>query len=115
MDSTPFVLVEVEDGIGWMVLNEPARLNPVYPERIVEINAAAGQPSARDDVRVGVVTGAAPRFGSGALRTMKGMLVAGLDETKREHLVEQYFRFSERDPEFDNSAYRQRFRDKATR
>jgi enoyl-CoA hydratase/carnithine racemase len=66
MDETPFVLTEVDDRVGWLVLNDPARLNPVTGERIQAINAAARSLSRRDDVRVVIVTGAGRGFCSGA-------------------------------------------------
>ena len=44
-----------------------------------------------------------------SLRTMKRMLFAALDERKREHLVEQYLRFGEGDPDFDHRSYTSRF------
>jgi enoyl-CoA hydratase/carnithine racemase len=72
MSATPFVLTEIEDGIGWLVLNEPARLNPVTQERVLEIGAAAGALSDRDDVRVVIVTGAGRGFCSGADLTSEG-------------------------------------------
>ncbi len=64
--SEPFVLTEVRDSLGWMTLNEPARLNPVNGERIREIGAAAAALSERDDVQVVIVTGAGRGFCSGA-------------------------------------------------
>lgn len=66
MADEPYVLTEVDDRVGWMILNDPARLNPVNGERIHEITAAAREMSARDDVRVVIVTGAGRGFCSGA-------------------------------------------------
>ncbi|MBM9460829.1 enoyl-CoA hydratase/isomerase family protein [Nocardioides sp. zg-536] len=63
---TSFVLSRVEDGIGFLTLNDPDRLNPVTFERIAQINTAAREMSARDDVRVVVVTGAGRSFCAGA-------------------------------------------------
>lgn len=61
-----FVLSKVEDRVGWLVLNDPDRLNPVTFERIREINAAADAMSSRDDVHVVVITGAGRGFCAGA-------------------------------------------------
>ncbi|APE34725.1 hypothetical protein BOX37_13060 [Nocardia mangyaensis] len=61
-----FVLSKVEGQIGWLTLNDPDRLNPVTFERIREINAAAEEMSARDDVHVVVITGAGRAFCAGA-------------------------------------------------
>jgi enoyl-CoA hydratase/carnithine racemase len=72
VSAMPFVLTEIEDGIGWLVLNEPARLNPVTQERVLEIGAAASTLSDRDDVRVVIVTGAGRGFCSGADLTKEG-------------------------------------------
>jgi enoyl-CoA hydratase/carnithine racemase len=68
MTDSPYVLTEVEDRIGWLILNDPDRLNPVGGERIsiAAINAAAQALSARDDVHVVIVTGAGRGFSSGA-------------------------------------------------
>ena len=68
MAETPYVLTEVDDRVGWLILNDPARLNPVGGDRIKiqDINTAAMALSARDDVRVVIVTGAGRGFCSGA-------------------------------------------------
>ncbi|WP_430336088.1 enoyl-CoA hydratase/isomerase family protein [Rhodococcus sp. ACT016] len=61
-----FVKIGVDDGIGWLTLDEPARLNPVSGERIQEINRACSVLAADPDVKVVVVTGAGRGFCSGA-------------------------------------------------
>ncbi|WP_408899772.1 enoyl-CoA hydratase/isomerase family protein (plasmid) [Nocardioides sp. R1-1] len=61
-----FVLSRVEGRVGWLVLNDPDRLNPVTFDRIREINAAAEAMSSRDDVHVVVITGAGRGFCAGA-------------------------------------------------
>jgi enoyl-CoA hydratase/carnithine racemase len=66
MSDDSFVLTDVIDGVGWLTLNEPARLNPVTRERIREIGTAAEAASANDDVAVVVITGAGRGFCSGA-------------------------------------------------
>lgn len=65
-EQGPYVLTEVDDGVGWLTLNDPARLNPVSGDRIREVNDAAREMSRRDDVRVVIVTGAGRGFCSGA-------------------------------------------------
>lgn len=72
--TRPFVQVSVEAGIAWMTLDDPARLNPVTPARIQEVNDTATTLSRRDDVRVIVVTGAGRGFCSGADLTDEDML-----------------------------------------
>jgi len=61
-----FVRVRVEEGIAWLTMSEPQRLNPVTLARIAELHRAAMELSARDDVRVVVVTGEGRGFCSGA-------------------------------------------------
>jgi enoyl-CoA hydratase/carnithine racemase len=61
-----FVLTEVVDQVGWITLNEPGRLNPIRPSRIRELNEECRSLSARDEVRVVVITGAGRGFCSGA-------------------------------------------------
>lgn len=65
-ESAPFVLSDVVNGVGWITLNEPARLNPVDPDRTAQIVEACKVMSANDDARVVVVTGAGRGFCSGA-------------------------------------------------
>lgn len=66
MSDESYVLTDVINGVGWLTLNEPARLNPVTGERIRELGAAAKALSANDDVAVVVITGAGRGFCSGA-------------------------------------------------
>src|SRR5436190_271394 len=61
-----FVETAIDGPIGWITLNDPARLNPVTFDRIRELNDAAAALSSRDDVYVVVVTGAGRAFCSGA-------------------------------------------------
>lgn len=61
-----FVISSAKDGVGWLTLSDPDRLNPVTFERIREINEAAAAMSARDDVHVVVITGAGRAFCAGA-------------------------------------------------
>jgi enoyl-CoA hydratase/carnithine racemase len=71
--SDDFVQVHVDDGVAWVTLTEPARLNPVTIPRIAQINRTAKGLSDRDDVRVIVVTGAGRGFCSGADLTDEGL------------------------------------------
>jgi enoyl-CoA hydratase/carnithine racemase len=64
--SESFVLTSVADGIGRITLNEPARLNPVGPDRVALLGQACREMSGNDEVRVVVVTGAGRGFCSGA-------------------------------------------------
>jgi len=64
--SDDFVQIDVTDGVAWVTLTEPARLNPVTIPRILEINRTAAELARRPDVRVIVVTGAGRGFCSGA-------------------------------------------------
>lgn len=65
-DPEDFVLVKIDGSVARITLNEPARLNPVTRDRIVELNKAAEAVSAEDDVRVVIITGAGRGFCSGA-------------------------------------------------
>jgi enoyl-CoA hydratase/carnithine racemase len=64
--SDGFVQIDVTEGVAWVTLTEPARLNPVTIPRILEINRTAAELARRADVRVIVVTGAGRGFCSGA-------------------------------------------------
>src|SRR4051812_38247940 len=64
--SEPFIITAVQDGIGRITLNEPARLNPVTPDRVKELVGVCRTMSADEDVRVVVITGAGRGFCSGA-------------------------------------------------
>ncbi|GAA1002870.1 hypothetical protein Aple_001850 [Acrocarpospora pleiomorpha] len=66
MSDEDYVRAEVEDGIAWVTLNEPRRLNPVTLARIARIQDVVAGLSPRPDVRVIVVTGAGRGFCSGA-------------------------------------------------
>ena len=64
--SDDFVQLDIIDGVAWLTLNDPARLNPVTIGRIQALNDMAAALSERDDAHVIVVTGAGRGFCSGA-------------------------------------------------
>ena len=55
--GTEKMLAHVEDGIGWMTYNNPARLNAMSMDMNRAVPTILGEFQARDDVRVVVVTG----------------------------------------------------------
>jgi enoyl-CoA hydratase/carnithine racemase len=64
---TDKMLARVEDGIGWMTYNNPARLNAMSMDMNRAVPRILDELQARDDVRVVVVTGAGGKaFVSGA-------------------------------------------------
>ena len=65
--GTEQMLAHVEDGIGWMTYNNPARLNALSMDMNRAVPTILGAFQADDDVRVVVVTGAGGKaFVSGA-------------------------------------------------
>ncbi len=65
--GTERMLAHIEDGVGWMTYNNPARLNAMSMDMNRAVPVILGEFQARDDVRVVVVTGAGGRaFVSGA-------------------------------------------------
>ena len=65
-DTDDYVRTVVEDGIAWLTLNDPTKLNPVTPARIRRLNSVVAGLSGRADVHVIVVSGAGRGFCSGA-------------------------------------------------
>jgi enoyl-CoA hydratase/carnithine racemase len=64
---TPFLLADVEGGIGWMTFNNPERRNAMKMEMNEAVVEAMGAFAADDDVRVVVMQGAGDKaFVSGA-------------------------------------------------
>ncbi|MGB3068353.1 MAG: enoyl-CoA hydratase/isomerase family protein [Ottowia sp.] len=55
------VIVEVSDFIATVTLNRPEAMNAIDPESAFQLREAWGEISRRDDVRVGVLTGAGDR------------------------------------------------------
>ena len=61
------VKVEVEAGIGWIRLNRPEKMNAMDMEMYASISDRLREIDSRDDIRVGVITGAGDRaFTAGA-------------------------------------------------
>src|SRR3954470_15447922 len=59
------IKIEKRDGVAWLVLNRPERLNALNQTMLGEINAALDDAEADDQVRAVVVTGAGSAFSSG--------------------------------------------------
>jgi|tagenome__1003787_1003787.scaffolds.fasta_scaffold20808731_2 enoyl-CoA hydratase len=59
------IKIEKRDGVAWLVLNRPDRLNALNQTMLGEINAALDDAEADDQVRALVVTGAGSAFSSG--------------------------------------------------
>jgi len=65
--ATPQLVAEIDDGIGWLTLNNPDRLNAITNDMFDAFGEAADKLAADDDVRVIVMRGAGPKaFASGA-------------------------------------------------
>ena len=65
--DTDRMIAEVRDGIGWVIYNNPKRLNAISLEMTEAIPVVFDAFEARDDVRVAVIRGAGDRaFVSGA-------------------------------------------------
>ena len=57
---------EAADGVGWLTLNRPERLNAMTNRMVVEVHDCLAEVAARADVRVLVLTGAGRGFCPGA-------------------------------------------------
>ncbi len=65
--SYEFIIVKKEEGIGWITLNRPHRLNTMTVEMIGELGAALTDLEADKDIRCAVITGAGEKaFSAGA-------------------------------------------------
>ena len=82
------ILVETADGIGKVTLNRPDKLNSFANQMRQEIAAAVREASARDDVRVIVITGAGRGFSTGADVTYLKEVVDRRDEGVLRGLVQ---------------------------
>jgi len=60
------ITFEVEDGIGWLTMNRPQRMNGMTNRMLVETHDCLSEVAARRDVRVIVLTGAGRGFCPGA-------------------------------------------------
>ncbi|MCW2843869.1 MAG: Enoyl-CoA hydratase [Nocardioides sp.] len=58
--------VRVEDGALWLTLDRPHVFNALSPEMAVDLARLTEEATARDDVRVVVLTGTGPAFSTGA-------------------------------------------------
>ena len=58
--------VRVEDGALWLTLNRPHVLNALSADMAVDLARLVEEATARDDVRVVVLTGTGPAFSTGA-------------------------------------------------
>jgi 2-(1,2-epoxy-1,2-dihydrophenyl)acetyl-CoA isomerase len=64
-DTEPVLLTEMAGGVGTITLNRPARRNALNGALIGALDAAVREMADDDDVRVVVLTGAAPEGGHG--------------------------------------------------
>ena len=100
--STDTVLLRVEDGVAWITLNRPDRLNAFAGDMRDRLHDAIDAAATSPDVRVMVLTGAGRGFCTGAdvevmgdlLRrgddaTFEGLVRAGMRVVRRLHTVEQ--------------------------
>ena len=60
------ILFEVRDGVGWVTLNRPERLNAISRTTIIDLQEMLGQVDGRRDVRCLAFTGAGRAFSAGA-------------------------------------------------
>ena len=77
-----YIHVEVLDGIQIITINRPQAKNAITIDTAIEMAAAFEEMDARDDVRIGILTGAGGTFSSGMdlkdfARTGKRSVVEG--------------------------------------
>lgn len=65
-DPDGYVLYEKQDGIGWITLNRPDKLNAIHYLMRAELRAALMDVASDENVRVAVIRGAGRAFSSGA-------------------------------------------------
>ena len=87
-----YVLLEKEDGIGWIRFNRPDKLNALNSQVFRELEMAAANCEADDEVRVVVVTGSEKVFVAGA--DIGEMAEAGVADVAK--FIEVGFRAQER-------------------
>jgi 2-(1,2-epoxy-1,2-dihydrophenyl)acetyl-CoA isomerase len=81
-ESGDVVLLRVEDGVAWITLNRPDRLNAFAGRMRDELYETLVRASEDDEVRVIVITGAGRGFCTGAdVEVMSDLLGRGDDET----------------------------------
>jgi 2-(1,2-epoxy-1,2-dihydrophenyl)acetyl-CoA isomerase len=80
--STETILLRVEDGVAWITLNRPDRLNAFAGDMRDRLHDALDRAAADPDVRVIVITGAGRGFCTGAdVEVMSDLLQRGDDAT----------------------------------
>lgn len=90
------VLLRVEEGVAWITLNRPERLNAFSGAMRDELHDALGRAAQQEETRVVVITGAGRGFCTGAdVEVMSDLLERG-DEVAFERLVEAGMRVVER-------------------
>ena len=82
------VLLRVEDGVAWITLNRPERLNAFAGTMRDDLHDAIAAADERADVRVLVITGAGRGFCAGADLEATSALAAAGDDAGFERLVE---------------------------
>jgi enoyl-CoA hydratase/carnithine racemase len=73
------LLFDVEDGIAWMTLNRPSKLNAINRAMIRGIAAVAATVAERDEIRVLIVRGAGRAFSAGGDLAEVGELMQDRD------------------------------------
>lgn len=81
------LLVDERDGVAWVTLNRPERLNALNPRLIAELNAFFGGLTARSPARVVVLRGAGRAFCAGL--DLKEMQQGGARKDVSEYLQVQ--------------------------
>lgn len=80
--SADLVLLRVDDGVAWITLNRPDRLNAFAGTMRDDLHDAIDRAASSDDVRVLVITGAGRGFCTGAdVEVMSDLLQRGDDAT----------------------------------
>ncbi len=82
------VLLRVENGVAWITLNRPERLNAFAGTMRDDLHDAIAHAAGDPEVRVLVITGAGRAFGTGADLEVTGDLVGRGDTEAFERLVE---------------------------
>jgi 2-(1,2-epoxy-1,2-dihydrophenyl)acetyl-CoA isomerase len=94
--STEAVLLRVEDGVAWITLNRPDRLNAFAGTMRDDLHDAIDRAASSPDVRVLVITGAGRGFCTGAdVEVMSDLLQRG-DDAAFETLVQAGMRVIQR-------------------
>jgi 2-(1,2-epoxy-1,2-dihydrophenyl)acetyl-CoA isomerase len=86
--SAETVLLSIDDGVAWITLNRPGRLNAFAGRMRDDLHDAIDRAASSPEVRVIVITGAGRGFCTGAdVEVMSDLLARG-DDTTFEGLVE---------------------------